>query len=382
MQNVYRLPDHKVHGVSHPANELDVVAAARQLVERIAAASSQTAKPPNIFKWLSSTGLLGLSVSEEFGGPDIANAVIAETVSLLAGIDPGLAETLAGHYQVMEIIRSAKATPQSASFQLFAASGDLFNLAQDLVNVDSRPHLSAARGGVALDVKELPELRSANEWVAVPALDLEGQEVIAFVEPDRGEPLLGTMPWPTRDKATAKIFIPSSHVFPAPRESNTSVNILSNLLTAAIDLGIARSIFEGLGRDGHLEFLRGELDEASDRKNLRLFGRLAALLDGVSALIERAGQHLDMVQINHSPGLATQASISAQGASVLAGELLMDLNNLLSEGHSLRSDTVNQTAILEALKIRLLRHSITPAQEELATKHLEKAAPQNWPFAY
>lgn len=394
MHNVYRLPDHSAHSVAHPATELDVILVTRQLAERLTAnpATDAGSSSPAVLGWLARAGLFGVSVCAEHGGPDIANAVIAEMIALLAGRDVQVARALAGHFQVIDVIRAAEATRPVADFLALALSGNFFLLASELSpdyhneGQEVWPSLTPVRGGFRLEVSLPCPQQSFPQWLAVPALDPAGQRVLALLAPhELDEAATIEREVKPADHAFAGIIIPTSHVFPIPYETTgaSTFAILDNLLHAAIDLGLSRSIFEALGRElNHKYNTEHNASDPQLASAVQSHGRFAAQLEGVSALIERAGQHIDMVQVDHAADLLQQASLSAGSAFVLASDLLNDLYDALDQNADGIPDAAALLEVKNRAKTRSSRTAPSPRQETLGLTHARGAVPPRWPFAY
>lgn len=394
MHNVYRLPDHNAHSVAHPATELDVILVTRQLAERLASSPSADAglSSPPALGWLGRAGLFGVSVCAEHGGPDIANAVIAEMIALLAGADVQVAKALAGHFQVIDVIRAAEATRPVADFLALALSGNFFLLASELSpdfqneGHEVWPSLTPVRGGFRLEVSLPRSQQSFPQWLAVPTLDPAGQRVLALLAPhELDEAATIEREAKPSDHAFSGIIIPTSHVFPIPYETTgaSTFAILDNLLHAAIDLGLSRSIFAALGRELNNKY--NSEPHASDPQltfAVQSHGRFAAQLEGVSALIERAGQHIDMVQVDHAADLLQQASLSAGSAFILASDLLNDLYDALDQNAADIPDAAAVLQLKSRAKARSTRSTFSPRQETLGLTHARGAVPPRWPFAY
>ena len=398
MHNVYRLPDTHTPAINHPSTERDVILATRQLIERIASGPLPTAdsNAATVFQslpgWMARTGLLGISICAEHGGPDIANAAIAEMIALFAGCDVEFAEKLAGHFQVLDAIRAAGDTRPVGEFLSRALAGELFLLMSDSdvspILSDNRfsgrlskfHRLSHARGGYRL-FADLT-FPSAASWLAVPCVDPEGQRVLAlFARPETTAATARDTGATLASGDPSDLFIPSSHAFPIMRHDQGPVafDVMGSLLDAAVDLGIARMIFEVLGRDLQ-QVDHGELgDEAiRDRPDIRTYGLCAAQLDGVSSLIERAGQHMDMAQVDHSTEILLQASLSADSAAILAAAVLNDLRAVLKLSRN--------EGILEhvdaSMRMRPRNGVSEERQERLGQLHTRGVAPPRWPFTY
>ncbi|MCJ8510452.1 hypothetical protein MUU53_21540 [Rhizobium lemnae] len=368
------------------------------MIERIASGSLTTAESSNAAAvmplpgWMIRTGLLGISVGAEHGGPDIANAVIAEMIALFAGCDVEFAEKLAGHFKVLDAIRAAGDARPVGDFLSRALAGDFFLLMSDLDvgpirfdkpspgRLSTFPALSPARGGYRL-CADLT-FPSTASWLAVPSLDPEGHRVLAlFARPEKTAETSGDKIATVASDDPSDLFIPSSHVFPIARgdQSPAAFDVMGSLLDAAIDLGIARTMFDVLGQDlQHTGTGEQEYEAIHGRSDIKTYGRCAAELDGVSALIERAGQHMDMAQVDDAAGILLQASLSANSAAVLAAAVLNELCTVMKVGLYQEVLERSEAKVRERSRNRVCEQR----QERLGKLHACGVAPQRWPFSY
>ncbi|WP_149745719.1 hypothetical protein [Rhizobium sp. RU35A] len=357
MHNVYRLPDQRAFPMTHPSTELEVITTTRQLLERTSGQNGDDrmvhALPPSLLSF-GKAGLLGTSVPADLGGADIANAVIAEMIALAAASDTSLAQRLVGHFLVVEAIRAADGGRQTSEWLTRALAGDIFLLAADPIAEEtvSWPALVAGKAGFLLPAEALPRQEEAGPvWLAVPCIDPAGRRLLALLAPIED------------DAAGSGMAVPAGSLVELAKDDieTTTLTRLASLLQAAVDLGQARRVFNELALSA--EEKAGNPTE-HPAEFVRL-GELAARLDGVSALIERAGQHVDSVQVDPTPQLALQASLSCRSACVMAAEILKDLDAARLPS---QSDTW------------AMRNEL--AKRRLGQLHVRGAIPARWPFAY
>ncbi|MDO1583810.1 hypothetical protein [Rhizobium oryzicola] len=342
MQNVFRLPVHSQQDMGHPSTEEEALAAARDFASRIGVSTSSgyvQALPYRELEWIARAGLLGVGVPAEFGGPDLANASLAEIVAITAEVNPLIGESLKSHFTVLETLRVEGAPAQQKFFFAGALAGEHFcgvSLTQASGRTSTVPQatLSINRSGCSLTGELRSLLPLFSDWIAVTTVDPQGTAHMALVHRDTEEVAFKHVAADAeqlRHEAPAIVFedvhIAADSILRVPERGKPSTpSILSMLLDSAIDLGIARAILRHLTARQRLEWI----EPAGDRQNdddldvLNALGRLAASIEGLGAMVERAGLHLDIAQIDATEEAVSKAWLSATSANILSSEIVRD----------------------------------------------------------
>lgn len=332
MHNVFRLPDKRPRVVDHLSTEMDAVAAARTIAAKISDYAQQQEQGRSTLskhmEAVSRAGLFGISVPSDHGGADITNTVLAEIVAMLTESDPRLGEKLKLHFQVVEAIRLFASEGQQAVHFAHALTGEQFALATSLADHDEKqgrlPNLLADRTGFCLQAPACVTVNDFCDWIAVPALDPKGHYAMALLAREAEDVSLRRMSDLENLPACGVVQLDLSecHVqadalvkMTTGPDGLLTLKSLGKLLDAAVDLGIARAIFTNF-RQGHAE---------ADTNTHAVIGRLFAQIEGVAALIERAGQKLDVAQVNSTHESGLDAFLSASAAVVLAADGLNDM---------------------------------------------------------
>lgn len=332
MHNVFRLPDKRPRVVDHLSTEMDAVAAARSVAAKIYDYAQQQQQGRSALskhmEAVSRAGLLGISVPSDHGGADITNTVLAEIVAMLAESDLRLGERLKHHFQVVEAIRLFASEGQQAVHFAHALTGEHFALANSATGYDTNeetlPNLAIDRTGFCLQAPAHVRVSDFCDWIAVPALDPKGQHALALFAREAEDVSLRRVPGPENAPSygVVQLDLSECHVqadalvkIATGPDGLSTLKSLGKLLHAAVDLGIARAIFTNF-RQGHAE---------ADTNTHAVIGRLFAQIEGVAALIERAGQKLDVAQVNSTHESSLDAFLSASAAVVLAAEGLKDV---------------------------------------------------------
>ncbi len=344
MHNVVRLPEQRHLGPDRLATEVEALAAARQVAARIAQRDTLAltdTSPVREMEWVAQAGLLGISIPAEFGGPDMANAVIADIVSILAQAEPQVGQSIKGHYRVIEALRIGGSHEQQKVFFAHARAGEHFHLA-----IERDPwedwsldeiKLINDRTGYRLSGAVISPTALLSNWIVVPAMDPKACSVLVLLDravQDLAFPTVTGFPYGRSDDLPAiamePVHVPPDAVIPvafAPEASQSTLQSLNRILDAATSLGLARSVFTHLChhlRKGALAPACGETIQSAGDLD-QCVGRLSARIEGVSATVERAGQHLDMAQVDTSAQSLHQASLSTSAALVLACDLALDI---------------------------------------------------------
>src|SRR5579875_635121 len=86
----------------------DAVAVARRYAESIAGGVIERdragAVPARELAAFDASGLLGITVPPEHGGPGLPTSVLAEVVRVIAAVDPAIAQVPQGHYLLVDVL--------------------------------------------------------------------------------------------------------------------------------------------------------------------------------------------------------------------------------------------------------------------------------------
>ncbi|MBP2548962.1 alkylation response protein AidB-like acyl-CoA dehydrogenase [Neorhizobium galegae] len=344
MQNVFRLPVHSQQDMGHPSTEEEALAAAREFARRTVASASPSeghTLPYRELEWIAHAGLLGVTVPAEFGGPDLANASLADIVAIMAEANPLIGESLKSHFTVLETLRIAAAPAQQKFFFAGALAGEQFcavplQPSNRQAGSSAQAQLSINRSGCSLTGELRALLPLFADWIAVSSLDGHGQSHMALVHRDTDEISFKDMSAnaeqvgqeaPLLVFADVHIAADSILTLPAEGQKPSTPAILSLLLDSAIDLGIARRILNDLAARQSREWAdRAGPDRRDDEELhvLNALGRLAAGIEGLGAMVERAGLHLDIAQVDATVESENKAWLSATSANILSGEIVRE----------------------------------------------------------
>ena len=263
---------------------------------------------------LSASGLFGVTAPAEANGIDIANGVLAEIVASLAEADASIAEVCCMHLRVIDLLRWHGGGEQQAVFFERALAGDVFALAAP-PSASVSVSLAAEGHGLRAEGRENAAAGVLfADWIGFAARNADGHRRFALL-PRRTEGLqiiddrdsLGLRTAGGGTVLLQNAAIGEESVFSlATAEDHAAVTLFAELMHAAVDLGIARAAFADIA-------LACEEKTKGETPNLFRLGRLAAQLEAVTAMIERAARMLDIAQVN-----ADTAALAGARGSILA----------------------------------------------------------------
>jgi SfnB family sulfur acquisition oxidoreductase len=329
----------------------EAVAAARAYAASIADAAIERDRAGTVpyaeLAALDASGLLGITVPAEYGGPDLPPAVLAEVIRTIAAVDPGIAQIPQAHFLFVDVLAVHGSRQQQQ--RLFA----------DVLAGARLGNGVAERGGKhAQDLKTRlhsgapPRLEGRKyyctgaisaRWIGVSALDDADRLVLAFV--DRHAPgvtidedwnvmgqrdtVSGTA---TFDQVPVEpgLVVPYADAFEVPQQFGAR----SQLVHTAIQVGIAG----GALRDAR-EFVRtkarpffeatraGWADTAAtDPHTIHRFGRLAVQVRAAEALLASAAATLgEVTRFPDGAGEAARGSIAVAEAKAFASDTAVEV---------------------------------------------------------
>jgi SfnB family sulfur acquisition oxidoreductase len=293
------------------------------------------------------SGLLGITVPAEHGGPDLPASVLAEVIRSIAAVDPAIAQVPQSHFLFVDVLALwGSRSQQQRLFGSVLAGGRIGNglaerggtHAQDL-----RTRLRTADGGPRLDGRKYYCTGSITaRWIGVSAIDDGGHLVLAFVERDapgvtidddwdvmgQRATVSGTTTF-DRVPVDPGLVLPYERAFAVPQQ----LGARAQLVHAAIQTGIAG----GALRDAR-EFVRtrarpffeavraGWAERAGDDPHvLGRYGRLASRVHAAEAMLSRAAATLDEVTRHpRDARAAARGSLAVAEAKAFASDIAVE----------------------------------------------------------
>jgi len=305
--------------------------------------------PHDELELFSHTGLWGISVPKAYGGAGVSNTTLAQVIALISAADSSLGQIPQNHFYALEVLRVNGRPQQKQRLYAQVLAGERFgNALAELgtKNAHERTtHLAKAEHGFRITGRKF-YATGALYAQRIPTLvvDDDGVQHLAFVPRD-SEGLSIIDDWSGFGQRTTgsgsvvldNVFVAAEDVVPfqSAFERPTTVGPLAQILHAAIDTGIARATFEDalhFVRTKTRPWIDATTDIASeDPLTLKSFGHLSVRLSAAEALLERAGEFLDIAQADPNASTVAAASIAVAEARAISTEISLAAGSTLFE---------------------------------------------------
>ncbi|KRB61976.1 SfnB family sulfur acquisition oxidoreductase [Rhizobium sp. Root708] len=334
-------------------NEHQAIAAARTLAQRFKASASRRDKerllPFAELDALSQSGLLGITVPEQYGGLDVSNTVLAEITAILSEADGSIGQIPQNHFYILEALRTDGTEEQKRYYFGRALAGDRFGnaLSERGTKTVGDYNTRITRDGIGYRVNGSKYYSTGvlfADWITVFALDEDERLVMAFVpKGTEGVDIIddwdgfGQRVTGSGTTVLDNVYVHADSVVHHHKgfERPTTIGSVGQIIHAGIDLGIARAAFAET-----LDFVRTKsrpwtnsgVDKASDDPlTIAKVGQLAIRLEAAVATVERAGRKVDLAQIDTTEENVVDATLAVAAAKVLTTEIALEATNTLFE---------------------------------------------------
>ncbi|MFR0715639.1 SfnB family sulfur acquisition oxidoreductase [Enterobacterales bacterium BD_CKDN230030183-1A_HGKHYDSX7] len=336
--------------ISSDAQALAIAEQIAQQLRRESALRDRERRLPNAeLELFSRSGLWGISVPKAFGGAGVSNVTLAQVVARIAQADAALGQIPQNHFYALEVLRvNGSPEQQKRLYQEVLAGRRLGNALAELGTKtahDRTTRLTRDADGYRIDGRKFYATGALYaQRIPTSVIDEQGVQHLAFVPAD--SPGLQVIDdWSgfgQRTTGSGSVVFDRVHVraedvvpFQSAFERPTSVGPLAQILHAAIDTGIARAAYEDalhFVRTRSRPWIDSGVDKASDDPlTLKSVGHLAIRLHASEALLERAGQYLDLAQQDSTESSVAAASIAVAEARAISTEIALAAGTTLFE---------------------------------------------------
>lgn len=328
------------------AAEFEVEAAARDRERRLPAAELDR---------FSGSGLWGITVPKGYGGAGVSFATLAEVIATISAADPSIGQIPQNHLAALDAIRVTASEAQKRLWFDRVLEG--YRLGNAFSEANSK-HVGAfettvrrdgdayvvngekfyATGALFAHFIHIGAVDEAgNVFLAIPASDAPGLTIVD-----------NWSSFGQRTTASGNVRIENVRVGPEAlvpaylggvrASSNGSV---SQLIQAAVDLGIARGVIAETIRFVR-EKARPWIDSGQDHAREDVFtiaaiGDLEVRLHTAEALLERAGRAIDGILDGPTDEAVAETAVAVAEAKVLTTEIAILATNKLHELGGTRS---------------------------------------------
>ena len=318
--------------------------------EHAAKRDQQRKLPWSQLEAFTQSGLGSISIPREFGGPQVSYVTLAEVFAIISAADPALGQIPQNQVGILNLIQSTATHAQKE--QLFSSVLQGWRIGNAGPERGSKNTLDL-KARITTDGDEFvingQKFYSTGalfaHWIAVKALNEDGKQVIAFVR--RGTPGLRVVDdWSgfgQRTTASGTVLLNDVRVDADLVVDNWRINespniqgAVSQLIQAAIDLGIAREAIAdtiSFVRERSRPWIDAKVERNSDDPYVIAdIGKLSIELHAAQALLRKAGRVLDEVSAKPIDAqAAARASIAVAEAKVLSTELSLLASEKLFE---------------------------------------------------
>jgi SfnB family sulfur acquisition oxidoreductase len=297
----------------------------------------------------SQSGLWGISVPKAHGGAGVSNITLARVVQLIAEADGSLGQIPQNHFYALEVLKVNGSATQQARLYAEVLAGQRFGNALAELGTrtahDRTTRLSRDGDGFRINGRKFYATGALYaQRIPTSVVDDNGVQHLAFVPRD-SDGLSVIDDWSGFGQRTTgsgsvvfdNVYVSATDVIPfqSAFERPTTVGPLAQILHAAIDTGIARAAFEDaltFVRTRSRPWIDSGVDKAADDPlTLNSFGKLSARLYAAEALLERAGEYLDLAQADSTAETVAAASIAVAEARAISTEISLEASSTLFE---------------------------------------------------
>ncbi len=297
----------------------------------------------------SQSGLWAISVPKAFGGAGVSNVTLAQVVAIIAQADASLGQIPQNHYYALEVLRVNGSPEQQRRLYAEVLAGQRFGNALAELGTktahDRTTRLTRDGDGYRIDGRKFYATGALYaQRIPTSVVDEQGVQQLAFVPRD-SQGLEVIDDWSGFGQRTTgsgsvvfdNVYVAAEDVIPFQTafERPTPVGPLAQILHAAIDTGIARAAYEDA-----LHFVRtrtrpwidsGIEKAVDDPHSLKSIGHLAIRLHATEALLDRAGEYLDLAQADSTADSVAAASIAVAEARAISTEVSLAAGSTLFE---------------------------------------------------
>ncbi|SAK84479.1 Acyl-CoA dehydrogenase, central region [Caballeronia pedi] len=341
-----------IHRASIIKSDNESIEIARRLAREFAVEASHRDRernlPVNEVEAFSASGLWGISVPRAFGGADVSVRTIADVFELISAADSSLGQIPQNHFATLERLRHDGTASQQDFFFSRALAGERFGNATaepgDRLPSEHETRVHRGESGFVLSGRKVYSTGALfADWIPVAALDDDGLPVTAFVARHaRGVEVIDDWSgFGQRTTASGQVRLDhveldALQIVKRGRSGHIdAANAVSQLIHAAIDLGIGRAALDDTKRFlkelSHPARGSGATRAVEDPYTLRDIGSLTVDYHAAQALTARAAGLIDAARDEAARADVAAAIVATAEAKILTTQFALDAANKLFE---------------------------------------------------
>ncbi|MDY7546844.1 SfnB family sulfur acquisition oxidoreductase [Glaciimonas sp. CA11.2] len=300
----------------------------------------------------STSGLGAITVPSSHGGAGVSWATLAEVIRIISVVDPAIGQIPQNHFGILNVLEQTGSESQKIFFYNAVLGGARLGNAgperttKNVLDVGTRiTKISGNDNNYLLNGKRFYSTGALfADWIPTKALDESGRSVFVFVA--RQSPGLSIVDdWSGFGQRTTasgtvifdQVRVSAQCVVPLEKIVDQANNTgpVSQLIQAAIDVGIARAALEDTVTFLHQKRCTPDDSslalDTSDPFIVSDIGSLFIRLHAAEALLERAAITLDQMVSPINFEQMAEASVNVAEAKVLTTEIALDASEKLFE---------------------------------------------------
>jgi SfnB family sulfur acquisition oxidoreductase len=299
----------------------------------------------------SASGLWGITVPQEYGGPGVSNGTLAEVIAIIAAADGSLGQIPQNHFYALEVLRVGASETQKRFFYDRVLAGERFgNALAEIGNKDFKRRTRLVREGDGFRITGKKFYCTGAlyaHWIpTLVVTEEDGRDVtyLAFV-PRHSDGVVVTDDWDGFGQRVTgsgsvsfdNVYVETDWIVPflTSFERPTTIGPVAQIMHAAIDLGLGRSAFATMldfVRDSARPWIDARVSRAADDPlTIHQTGDIAVRLRAAEALVRRAGRLVDAAQRHPDEHSVAAASIAVAEARALTTTASLKAGNKLFE---------------------------------------------------
>jgi len=322
---------------------------AQQIRGESAARDRERRLPVDEIESFSQTGLWGITVPKEYGGPGVSTTTFTEVVAIVSEADASIGQIPQNHYANVEEIRLIGTEAQKKFFFDRILKGErLGNAAVERSGknvIANQTRLEPDGDGYRLSGEKFYCTGALfAHWVPVRVTNADGKRVLAIVN-RHSEGLTVIDDWSAfGQKTTASgtvvlkdVRVSSDQILPSYEayQRPTTRGPFSQIIHVAIDVGIARAAIADtieFVKNRSRPWIDANVEKASDDPlTIQELGKLQYQLHVAEALMERSALKVDRAAAGLDDETVTAAALAVAEAKIAATEISIQATNKLFE---------------------------------------------------
>ena len=347
-------------GPQAPASPPDAIAVATALAVRLAGTANARDQAGGHAaeerEWIRESGLLTLSIPQQFGGQGASWALVYQVIRILARADSALAHVFGFHHLQLAGLQLYGSAQQQRRLLALTVEERLF-WGNALNPLDKRVTATDSADGFILDgIKSFSSGSVGSDWLTVSAWHAPTQTALIAALPTGQQGITVQPDWDAFGQRQTdsgnvhfeKVVLPFELVLQAPAQAATPQatvrSQIAQLIMTNLYLGIAEGAFEAArsytSEQAKAWFASGAAQAADDPLVQHRYGQLWLLLRPAQVLADLAARELDTVFRKGALVTAQERGLLAVAvaeAKVLSHKAGLDISSQMFELTGARS---------------------------------------------